>query len=162
MFAAFAKAQHLDNSDYNLLSAFVPGEIVAHSYHYFSVEYEKDPSLVIIVSTYSKRSASAVCSAQNFDIALLPEKDFDTRVLTFLETHFTVCVEVFPFLFIAYFFVIYRKWGRNFRRQLMISLRVNSNFDVFPGILYLSHMHVICRVSSTNINSHFQHAVAIS
>ena len=70
------------------------------------MEYEKDPSLVIIVSTYSKRSTSAVCSAQNFDIALLPEKDFDTQLLTFLENHFTVCVEVFDFISIAYIF-----WG---------------------------------------------------
>ena len=48
------------------------------------------------------------------------------------------CVGRFSFFFIAYLFLkIYRKWRRNFRRQLTISLRVNLNFEwCFPGCTF--------------------------
>lgn len=117
VFASFARAQHLSNCDYRLQSALLPSEsassdsntVVAHSYHIFSVEYEGDPSLMVLLGTYSRggpggvgavverpvadsamglgRGAGAVYSAQGFDITLLGEKEFEEQVGKFLGDH---------------------------------------------------------------------------
>jgi hypothetical protein len=85
--------------------------LIAHSYHIFSVEYEGDPSLMVLVGTYSRegkdgvgaveaipiddrgerRGAGAVFSAQEFDITLLNEKEFEDQVGKFLDDHIAVC-----------------------------------------------------------------------
>jgi len=81
--------------------------VVAHSYHIFSVDYENEPSLVILVGTYSRcgpggigavvesptadekgAGAGAVYSADWFDTTLL-EKKFE-EIDKFLADHIIV------------------------------------------------------------------------
>ena len=76
--------------------------MVAHSYHFFSVDYENEPNLVILVGTYSRgglrlvakdsdgAGAGAVCSADWFDITLLDKKTFEEKIGKFLNDHILV------------------------------------------------------------------------
>jgi len=107
--------------------------VVAHSYHIFSVEYETDLSLMVLVGTYSRggvggegavvesltgeylgAGAGAVFSAQGFDYTLLNDKEFEEQMGKFLGDHIAVCV--------FFFFSIFEK------------VRMGTDFSFFSRI----------------------------
>jgi hypothetical protein len=113
VFTSFARAQHISNSNYRQQSTLLSSNseaintAVAHSYHIFSVDYENEPALVVLMGTYSRGGPGgigavvekpsgrmggpgAVCSADWFDSTLLEKKKFEQQIGKFLDDHLMV------------------------------------------------------------------------